>query len=154
MGLSRFKLYFSNDPIYLSVADKVKALLEEWRKKLKTSLELYEEAKKLWEEIYALREEQAKLRLGSREYLVYRTLVDAGFKERHAMEITKKLVEVIGDKVSVSGWSSNPKLVHEVERAVAISILREARKAGIPLDRARKLVKLLVEKVKLVEPGE
>lgn len=154
MGLLRFKLYFSNNPIYLSIADKVEALLEEWRKKLKTSLELYEEAKKLWEEIYALREEQAKLRFGSREYLVYRTLVDAGFRESHAIDVTKKLIEGIGGKVSVPCWSSNPKLVHEVEKAVAMIILREARKAGFTLDKARKLVELLVERVKLVESRE
>jgi len=154
MGLSRFKLYFSRDPIYLSVADKVEALLEEWRMKLKTSLELYEEAKKLWKKIYALREEQAKLRFGSREYLIYRTLVDAGFKETRAVEITKQLMEEIGDKASVQGWSSNPKLVHEVEKVIALRILREAHKAGFTLDKARKLVELLVERVKLVEPGE
>jgi len=156
MGLLRFKLYFSDNPIYLSIADKVEALLEEWRKKLKTSLQLYEEAKKLWEEVYALREEQAKLCFGSREYLVYRTLVDSGFRESHAMEITKKIIESIGDKVGVPGWSSNPKLVHEVRRAVATIILREARKAGLKLggDKARKLVELLVERVKLVEPRE
>jgi len=154
MGLLRFKLYFSNDPIYLSIADKVEALLEKWRKKLKTSLELYEEAKKLWEEIYASKEEQTKLRFGSGEYLIYRTLIGAGFRESHAKDVTKKLIEGIGDKVSVVGWSTNPKLVHEVERAVAMTILREARQAGLTPDNARKLIELLVEKVKLVEPRE
>ena len=150
MGIFRFRLYARNDPIYVSVADKIEALLEMWRKKLKTSLELYEEAKKLWEEIYALKEEQAKLRFGRKEYLVYRTLVDAGFMERHAMEVTKKLMEKVSDKISVSGWSSNPKLVHDVERIIAMTILREARRAGISMKDVKKLIDLLVERVKRI----
>ncbi len=36
MGIYRFKLYARNDPIYVSVADKIEALLEKWRRKLKT----------------------------------------------------------------------------------------------------------------------
>lgn len=44
MGISRFKLYARDNPIYVSIADKVEALIDEWRRRLKSSLELYEEA--------------------------------------------------------------------------------------------------------------
>ncbi len=108
MGIFRFRLYARNDPVYVSVADKIEALLQKWRRKLETSLELYEEAKRLWEKIYALKEEQAKLHFGRREYLVYRTLVDAGFKQRHAIEVTQKLMKRIKDKISLPGWNHNP----------------------------------------------
>jgi type I restriction enzyme R subunit len=151
MGIFRFRLYARNDPVYVSVADKIEALLEKWRRKLKTSLELYEEAKRLWEEIYTLKEEQAKLRFGRREYLVYRTLVDAGFKQRHAMEVTKKLMERIKDKISVPGWNHNPKLVHDVERIIALTILREARRAGLSIRDVKELIDLLVERVKRID---
>lgn len=67
--------------------------------------------KKLWEEIYALKEEQEKLGFGRREYLVYRTLVNAGFKERDAVEITQSLMKGMEGKISVPGWSNNPKLI-------------------------------------------
>jgi type I restriction enzyme R subunit len=151
MGIIRFRLYARNDPVYVSVADKIEALLEKWRRKLKTSLELYEEAKRLWEEIYALKEEQAKLHFGRREYIVYRTLVDAGFKQRHAIEVTKKLMERIKDKISVPGWNHNPKLVYDVERIIALTILREARRAGLSTGDVKKLIDLLVERVKRID---
>ncbi len=151
MGIFRFRLYARNDPVYVSVADKIEALLEKWRRKLKTSLELYEEAKRLWEEIYTLKEEQTKLRFGRREYLVYRTLVDADFKQRHAMEVTKKLMEKVKDKISVPGWNHNPKLVHDVERIIAITILREARREGLSTRDVKKLIDLLVERVKRID---
>jgi len=151
MGIFRFRLYARDDPVYVSVADKIEALLEKWRRKLKTSLELYEEAKRLWEEIYTLKEEQAKLRFGRREYLVYRTLVDAGFKQRHAMEVTKKLMEKVKDKISVPGWNHNPKLVHDIERIIAITILREARREGLSTRDVKKLIDLLVERVKRID---
>jgi len=150
MGIFRFRLYARNDPIYVSVADKVEALLEKWRKKLKTSIELYEEAKRLWEEIYALRKEQAELRFGRREYLVYRTLIDTGFKQSHAKEVTKKLMKDLRKKISVPGWNHNPKLVHDVERIIAITMLREARKTGLSTDDVKKLIDLLVDRVKRI----
>lgn len=150
MGVIRFRLYARDDPVYVSVADKVEALLEKWRRKLKTSLELYEEAKRLWEEIYALKEEQAKLRFGRREYLIYRTLVDAGFKQRHAMEVTQKLIDKIKDKISVPGWNHNPKLLHDVERIIALTVLREARRADFSAGDVKKLIDLLVERVKKI----
>ena len=151
MGIIRFRLYARNDPVYVSVADKIEALLEEWRRKQKTSLELYEKAKRLWEEIYALKEEQAKLRFGRREYLVYRTLIDAGFEQRRAMEVTKELMKQVSDRISVPGWIHNPKLIRDVERRVAITILREARRAGLSKENAKKLVDLLVERVKSID---
>lgn len=147
MGIHKFKLYAHNDPIYVSVADKIEDLMRKWRRRLKNSLELYEEAKRLWEKIYALKEEQTKLRFGRREYLVYRTLVDAGFKEKHALEVTNKLIEKLKDKISLHGWSKNPKLVRDVERITALTILREARIAGFTIDQARKLIDLLVKRL-------
>ncbi len=151
MGIFRFRLYARNDPVYVSVTDKIEALPEKWRRKLKTSLELYEDAKRLWEEIYALKEEQVKLRFGRREYIVYRTLVDAGFKQRYAIEVTKKLMERMKDKISVSGWNHNSKLVHDVERIIAITILREGRKAGLSTRDLKKLIDSLVERVKRID---
>jgi len=151
IGISRFKLYARNDPVYVSVADKVEALLDKWRRRLKISLELYEEAKRLWEEIYALKEEQSKLPFEPREYLVYRTLVDAGFEQERAVEVTEKLMDEVKGKISVPGWNLNPKLVRDVERAVAMIVLREVRRAGIPIEDAKKLVDLLIERVKRIE---
>lgn len=150
MGISRFKVYARDNPIYISIADKIETLLDEWRRKLKSSLELYEEAKKLWEEIYALKEEQEKLGFGRREYLIYRTLVNAGFKERDSVEITQSLMEGIQSKISVPGWSNNPKLVRDVESIIASTILREARRARLSIDDAKKLIDTLVDRVKRI----
>ena len=151
MGILRFRLYARNDPVYISVADKIETLLEKWRKKLEASLELYEEAKRLWEEIYELKDEQTKLRFGRREYLVYRTLVDAGFKQRHAIEATQKLMNRIKDKTNLPSWNRNPKLVRDVEKVTALTILREARKAGLSTGDVKKLIDSLVDRVKSID---
>jgi len=52
------------------------------------------------------------------------------------MDITKRIkgYRKHRGKVSVPGWSSNPRLVHEVGGAVAMVIFREARKAGLTID--------------------
>ena len=150
-GLVRYTRYARKDPVYVSVADKIEALLEKWRNKIKTSIELYEEAKMLWEQIYALKEEQVKLRFGRDEYLIYRTLVDAGFRKRHAIEVTKNIMEKIKDKITVKDWYRNTTLAHKVERTIAITLFRESRKAGIPTSKVKSLIRLLVERVKNVE---
>ena len=146
--------YVRNDPVYISVADKIESLLESWRKKLKTSEELYEEAKRLWEEIYELRSEKAALKFGGTEFLVYRTLMDRGFSKKDAIKITHKLIKMIHDKISVTGWKFNPKLKHDVERMVAITILREARKANLETTEAKKLIELIVKRLENVEQSE
>ena len=151
MGLLRFKLYARNNPIYMSIADKVEALLEKWRRKIKTSIELYEEAKRLWKEIYGLKEEQKKLHFEHREFLIYRTLINKGFKQEHAIEVTRKLIGKIKDKINVPGWKHNPKLTHDVERIVALTLLREARKAKLPINETRKLIDSVIEGIKSVE---
>ncbi len=69
------------------------------------------------------------------------------------MEVTKKLMERLEDKINVSGWSHNPKLVRDVERIIALTILREARRAGLSTDRVKKLIDLLVERVKTIDTG-
>ena len=148
MGIARFKMFARGNPIYMSIADKVEALLDEWRKKLKKSAELYEEAKKLWEEIYALKEEQERLHFEPMEYLVYRTLLDAGFNERHAVEVTQNLIKEIKSKTTVPGWSGNPKLLKDVRSKIAFIIFGEARKAGLSIEAAEKLIDELVDRVK------
>jgi len=150
MGIARYRLYARNDPLYIPLADRIEALLEEWRRRLKSSIELYEDARRLWEEVYDLREEQVKLGLGGREYLVYRTLVEAGFERGRALEVTREIMDRIGDKVSVPEWSRNPKLVHEVERAVALVLLSEARRAGLAPGDVKKLISVVVDRVKAV----
>ena len=151
MGILRFRLYDRNDPVYVSVADRIESLLEKWRKRMGTSLELYEEAKRLWEDIYKLKEEQERLRFGRGEYLVYRTLVDAGFKQGHAIEVTQKLMERIQEKINHPGWTRNPKLVHDVARITALTILREARKANSITMDVKELIGLLLDRVKRLD---
>jgi len=53
-------------------------------------------------------------------------------------------MEEAGNKVGVRDWSSNSKLVHEVERAIALRILREARRAGISPGGVKRLIELLI----------
>jgi len=153
LGLTRFALYSRNDPVYVSLSDKIEKILEAWKRKLKTSLELYEEAKSIWREIYGLREEQRKLGFDRREYGVYLTLKSYGFSERRALEVTRRLMSAVKDLIDVPGWSSNPALVSEVKRRVAFTILRESKRVGIPVDRAKKLINAILEGVRSVEPS-
>ncbi len=150
-GIVKFTLYARNDPIYISVADKIESLLEKWRKKLKTSIELYEEAKRLWEEIYKLRTEQIELKFTQREYTIYRTLVDSGFTKKQAITITSKIMEKIKDKINVPGWLKNPKLLKDIEKTIAMIVLKEAIKSKINLDTARKIINLIIERIKNIE---
>lgn len=148
MGVIRFKLYAQDDPVYISVADKIETIIDEWRKKLRTSLELYEEAKKLWEEIYVRKEEQTKLQFNPREYITYRTLVDNGFEKRDAEEIAKNITEKTKNKTSIKEWYKNPKLVKDIERITAHTILRYARKYNLSKDNIKKLIDLVIERMK------
>jgi len=147
MGIVKFKQYDRNDPVYMSLADKVEALLEEWRKRQKKSIELYQDAKSLWEEIYDLKEEQAKLNLKDRDYVIYHALVDAGFSKNLAENVARELISKISDKISIPNWSLNPKLEREVEKEIALTIYKEAKGAGLTVDRMKKLVEVLTERV-------
>jgi len=151
LGLTRFTLYDRSDPVYVSLSDKIERLLDAWKRRLKTSLELYEEAKRLWREIYDLREEQGKLGFDRREYGVYLTLKSYGFSERRALEVTRRLMSAIKNMIDVPGWSSNPALVNEVKRRVAFTILRESKRMGISVGEAKKLIDTILERVQSVE---
>ena len=59
----------------------------------------------------------------------------------------------IKNMIDVPGWSSNPALVKEVKRRVAFTILRESKRVGIPIDRAKKLINAILEGVRSVEPS-
>ncbi|MEM4036776.1 MAG: HsdR family type I site-specific deoxyribonuclease [Desulfurococcaceae archaeon] len=153
MGLSRFKLYAKNDPIYIHVVDKIEKLLSEWRSKLKTSLELYKDALQLWREIYLLKDEFNKLQLSPLEFLIYRTLVDAGFNKAISVNIATELTEKIKNKVSVPGWAQNPKLYKDVEKDIALAVLKAKRSTNIRIGQSKmiSLIKELIEKVKSIE---
>ncbi len=151
MGLARFRLYARRDPIYFSVIDKIEELLNKWRGRIRRSIELYEEAKRIWEMIYELREERSRVKLSDREYMVYRILVDAGVDGEDAMRITNRLMEKIKDIVSVRGWFNNPKLVRDVEKNIALTILLEARGIALPKERIKKLIDSIIEGVKKIE---
>ncbi len=66
----------------------------------------------------------------------------------HAIQTTRKLIEKIKDKINLPGWKHNPKLVHDAERTIAITILREGRKASLSKEEVKKLIDQLVERVK------
>ena len=60
------------------------------------------------------------------------------------MAITKEIMENIRDKINVPGWENNPKLLKEIEKAIAKVIFREIRKIGL----AKRLIETIVERVK------
>ena len=136
------KEYFRLVRWYLSFNSTSKTLLHE---------NGYEEAKRLWREIYDLREEQGKLGFDRREYGVYLTLKGYGFSEKRAIEVTRRLINAIKNMIDVPGWSSNPALVNEVKRRVAFTILRESRRMGMPIGEAKKLIDTILERVQSVE---
>ncbi|MEM4889334.1 MAG: HsdR family type I site-specific deoxyribonuclease, partial [Thermosphaera sp.] len=153
MGLSRFKLYAKSDPIYIHVIDKIEKLLLEWRSKLKTSLELYKDALQLWRETYLLKDEFDKLQLLPLEFLIYRTLVDAGFNKAISVNIARELTKNIKNKVSVPSWMQNPKLYKDVEKDIALAVLKAMKSANIRMEQSKmiSLIKELIEKVKSIE---
>ncbi|MEM1668254.1 MAG: HsdR family type I site-specific deoxyribonuclease [Thermofilaceae archaeon] len=151
MGLSRFKLYARSEPVYIHVVDKIEELLKEWRSRLKTSLELYKDALQLWREIYSLSEEFSKLGLTPLEFTIYRTLIEAGFNKTLAVSIARKVIEKIGDKLNVSGWTRNPKLVKDVERDLALTILKGAKSVKMDQGKLKDLITRLMERVKDLE---
>ncbi|MEM1606282.1 MAG: HsdR family type I site-specific deoxyribonuclease [Fervidicoccaceae archaeon] len=153
MGLSRFKLYARDDPIYIHVVDKIERLLLEWRSKLKTSLELYKDALQLWREIQLLKDEFNKLQLSSLEFLIYRTLIEAGFDRTTSINTAKELAEKIKDKISVPGWTQNRKLLKDVEKDIALTILKAKKFMNIKIERSEltSLINDLIEKVRSTE---
>ncbi|MEM2196779.1 MAG: HsdR family type I site-specific deoxyribonuclease [Sulfolobales archaeon] len=153
MGLSRFKLYARDDPIHIHVVDKIERLLLEWRSKLKTSLELYKDALQLWREIQLLKDEFNKLQLSRLEFLIYRTLVEAGFDKVISINIAKELTEKIKDKISVPGWTQNRKLRKDVERNIALTILEAKKFTNIRIEKSEltSLINDLIEKVRSTE---
>ncbi|MEM4602038.1 MAG: hypothetical protein QW808_03975, partial [Desulfurococcaceae archaeon] len=153
MGLSRFKLYARDDPIYIHVVDKIERLLLEWRSKLKTSLELYKDALQLWREIQLLKDEFNKLQLSRLEFLIYRTLIEAGFDRTTSINTAKELAEKIKDKISVPGWTQNRKLLKDVEKDIALTILKAKKFMNIKIERSEltSLINDLIEKVRSTE---
>ena len=146
-GLTRFVLYGRGDPIYESLADKINALIEAWRKRIRSSLELYEEAKRLWEEIYRMREEKEALQFGAREYALYLVLKKYGLDKIRAIKLTMRLLGQIKDKIEIPGWTSNPALLKDVQKKIALFILRQAKKLGLPLNKAKQLTEEILKKV-------
>ncbi|MEM3937830.1 MAG: HsdR family type I site-specific deoxyribonuclease, partial [Desulfurococcaceae archaeon] len=156
MGLSRFKLYAKNDPIYIHVIDKIENLLSDWRRRQKTSLEVYKDALQLWREIYLIKDEFKNLQLSPLEFLIYRKLVDAGFNKDISLKIARELTEKIKNKVSVPGWAQNPKLYKDVEKEIAFAVLTAEKPANIRMKQNEitsltSLIRELVEKVKNIE---
>ncbi|MEM0040796.1 MAG: HsdR family type I site-specific deoxyribonuclease [Thermofilum sp.] len=151
MGLLRFKLYARSEPAYIYVVDKIEELLKKWRSKIKTSLELYEDAVQLWREIFYLNEEFNKLGLTPLEFTIYRTLVEAGFSETIAKSLTREVVEKIEPKVNVPGWTRNPKLFKDVEKDLAITILKGAKSTKMREEKRKDLITRLIERVKNLE---
>jgi len=150
-GLTRFVLYERKDPIYESLADKINALLEEWRRRIRSSMELYEEARKIWEEIHRMREERKTLQFGTREYAIYLAFKKHGVDSGEAVKLTKELLEQIRDKVEIQGWTSNPALVKDVQRKVALFILRRAKKLGLTLYKAKQLTEEILRRIQEYE---
>ncbi|MEM1761353.1 MAG: hypothetical protein QW043_02100, partial [Desulfurococcaceae archaeon] len=94
-----------------------------------------------------------KLQLSPLEFLIYRTLVDAGFNKAISVNIATELTEKIKNKVSVPGWAQNPKLYKDVEKDIALAVLKAMKSTNIRMEQSKmiSLIKELIEKVKSIE---
>ncbi|RLJ03689.1 MAG: hypothetical protein DRP08_03235, partial [Candidatus Aenigmatarchaeota archaeon] len=148
IALSRFVRTEKSSAVYDSVADKVNKIIEAWRKKLKRDEELYEEAKRIWEEIYEKKREQQELGFGELEFALFNVFMQYGASKENAAKLTKELVKRIEHELSVPEWFEKPAIVDEIEKKVAFFILIEGRKASLSLEKKNELISTILEKVK------
>lgn len=149
IGLSRFKLYVKEDPVYEHVVDKIDALLKRWRERLESSHELYEEAVRLWQYIYSLEEQRRERKMSDFVFLIYSELVDAGFKAESAVEAANEIYERVKDYVKDPDWTLNQSLVKKVQNSVAEVVPKYARREGMTnAEELKALIKRLLERLK------
>lgn len=148
LALSKFTRTEKSSAVYDSVADKVNQIIEAWRKKLKKDEELYEEAKRIWEEIYEKKREQQELGFSELEFALFNTFIQYGANKENALKLTKELIKRIEHEISVPEWSEKPAIVDEVEKKVAFFVLIEGRKAGLSSEKNNELISTILEKVK------
>ncbi|MEM4879712.1 MAG: hypothetical protein QXU22_02470, partial [Desulfurococcaceae archaeon] len=68
-----------------------------------------------------------------------------------AVSVAREVVEKIGNKVNLPGWTRNPKLLKDVERDLALTILKGAKSAKMEQEKLKDLIIRLMERVKDLE---
>jgi type I restriction enzyme R subunit len=110
----------SDDPFLIAMAERAKAVQENFEDRQAATAEVLDELFTLVENNERRKKEQAEKGFDGLTYFVYRTILDAGLS--NAEEISKKIK---GTFVEHAGWKQSEKELRELRKKVTFAIFSQ-----------------------------
>jgi len=142
------------NPIYKSIAEKVRALIEKWKREQIDILELSVSLNEILEYIEKKEKEKEETKLSDIEFGIKVVLENKiNTEEKVIIEIAKKIYEKIKENL-YTNWNQNPGILKLVERKIREFLSEIKVKFDIPYDEYENLHKEIFEFVKEYEPNK
>jgi len=137
----------SKDPVYRSIADRVKDLVRKWKERQIDIDVLFSEEKKIAKDIEEMEKEKNRLVFDNFQYGIYLILKNEIKRPEDINEYVREITNSIKEYM-IDGWIENSALRQNIERKTREICLKMKNNYGIEYERFDLLHKKIVEFIK------
>lgn len=132
--------------IYMSIADKVERILDEWRKKNKNYDKIYADGTNVLREIDRLKDRQQKLGFSDLEYSILLTLEKHIGPKKELVGDAKEISGILS-KEMFDGWVLQPSAKKNIERELRAFLRKYIVRYGIAYEKMDKIFNIISDNV-------
>jgi len=135
-----------HDPIYISIAEKVQALIDKWRQKNKDYELIFKEGAGIVEGIDKLKQRQKELGFSDLEYSILLVMERELGAKKELVEDVRQIAKAI-EKEMFKGWVLHPTARRNIEKELRVFLRKIKVKYEIPYEKLDAMFSVLKESI-------